>query len=183
MAKWYDIPSVVIRSVQLNMCPICCKLVTINFMAQIGILPSCSFPVFQPIATSTTFFQIMNSINSHSILIWRLLTLLQPAPVVLGLFTKRRECWGSQPLGGNGSFPWESLSRIWPLRPWMNSSECWFLEIWRAAAIASDCLSNVEVNLELPSPLIPHLSPTGTTCWFLPIYYTSFLHSVLTYMP
>lgn len=61
MAKWYDIPSVVIRSVQLNMCPICCKLVTINFMAQIGILPSCSFPVFQPIATSTTFFQIMNS--------------------------------------------------------------------------------------------------------------------------
>ena len=69
MAKWYDIPSVVIRSVQLNMCPICCKLVTINFMAQIGILPSCSFPVFQPIATSTTFFQIMNSINSHSILI------------------------------------------------------------------------------------------------------------------
>lgn len=115
--------------------------------------------------------------------IWKLFTLLQPAPVVLGLFTKRRECWGSQPLGGNGSFPWESLSRIWPLRPWMNSSECWFLEIWRAAAIAPDCLSNVEVNLELPSPLIPHLSPTGTTCWFLPIYYTSFLRSVLTYMP
>lgn len=114
--------------------------------------------------------------------IWKLFILLQPAPVVLGLFTKRRGCWGSQPHGGNGSFPWESLSRIWPLRPWMNSSECWFLEIWWAAAIASDCLSNVEVNLELPSPLIPHLSPTGTTCWFLPIYYTSFLLSVLTYM-
>lgn len=111
---------------------------------------------------------------------WHIFTLPQPAPVVLGLFSKRRECWGTYPLGGNGSLPWESLSRICPLQPWINSSECWFLEIWRAAAIASDCLSNVEVSLELPSPLMPHLSPAGTTCWFLPICYTSFLRPVLT---
>ena len=88
---------------------------------------------------------------------WHIFTLPQPAPVVLGLFSKRRECWETYPLGGNGSLPWESLSRICPLRPWINSSECWFLEIWRAAAIASDCLSNVEVSLELPSPLMPPL--------------------------
>ena len=60
---------------------------------------------------------------------WHIFTLPQPAPVVLGLFSKRRECWETYPLGGNGSLPWESLSRICPLRPWINSSECWFLEI------------------------------------------------------
>lgn len=36
---------------------------------------------------------------------WHIFTLPQPAPVVLGLFSKRRECRETYPLGGNGSLP------------------------------------------------------------------------------
>lgn len=162
-----------------NVCHSSRQVVHVHHLLQVGDSQACdtnwlSFQLrFPSMPTNCHFCYLLLDyelyIDSYN-RIWKLFSLLQPAPVVLGLFTKRRECWGTYPLGGNGSFPWESFSRIWPSRPWMNSSECWFLDIWRAAAIASDCLSNVEVNLELPSPLIPHLSPAGTTCWFLPIY-------------
>ena len=36
---------------------------------------------------------------------WHIFTLPQPAPVVLVLFSKRRECRETYPLGGNGSLP------------------------------------------------------------------------------
>ena len=70
------------------------------------------------------------------------------------------------PLGGNGSSPYEFLSRIRPFLPWIMSSLPWLIAISLAESIASPWLSKMPVKRELPAPLMPHWFPTGTTCWF-----------------
>lgn len=83
--------------------------------------------------------------------------------------------WLSYPFGGNGSFPCESLSLIWPFGRWITNSDPWCCEIWRATSIAAFCVGVRTVAREFPAPLTRQPPPgCGVTCWFFPITHTSF---------
>ena len=81
----------------------------------------------------------------------------------------------SYPRGGNGSCPWESLSRISPFGRWITSSDSWLREMLRAILIASVCVWVLAVAREFPSPFTCHPPlGCGVTCWFFPFILSSF---------
>ena len=96
-----------------NICHLSRQVVHVHHLLQVGDSQACdtnwlSFLLrFPSMPTNCHFCYLLLDyefyIDSYN-RIWKLFTLLQPAPVVLGLFTKRRECWGLTLLEGMGRF-------------------------------------------------------------------------------